>query len=214
MPINHDKQVEAESFQAPTCLSKGYIGRAISDEEFGALFSTFQVSAWRLELLPQYLVDFSNPHFQAFVRGEPLPPHPQGEWWRKNEDWIDEVRSAIKAGKSFGRVHVLPERLTPYLRYEIEWGYCFNSQGGEDIRLLEAARVTPAMKAVFLQDYWIFDNQRVVLCDYDKDGGWRGARLLDAKEDILLYQSAQKLALEASVDLKTFLAKYRSGEYF
>lgn len=189
------------------------LSHRIPDSEFGQLFAGYAKSAWRLELLPQYLVEFERAPFQAFLNGEPVPPHPTGEWWKVHEDWMGTIREAVAQGKSIGRVHVIPSELTPYLRYEIEWGYVFNASAGDDIRFIDRANVTPEMARVFVNDFWIFDDTKVVLCDYDADGRWIGGRVLDDPSQLPVFLRAKELAIASSFSLKEFLAGYRTGKW-
>ena len=196
------------------CVSGAAVVRAepITDEGFGKLFTAYQRSAWRLELLPQYLIP-GDIYYPAFLAGEPVPPHPEGQWWKKGEAWINTIKGNVAAGRMMGRVHVLPEQLTPYLRFEIEWGYCYDSQAGDDIRLLEAGRVADDIRKLAVQDFWVFDDRMVVLCDYKPDGTWVGGRVVSEGVDVSAFLQVRELALREAIELKEFLARYRAGRY-
>src|SRR5688500_481994 len=74
-------------------------------QEFGRAFWDFRRSAFRLETLPQYLVDSEKEPFAEFLAGRPLPP-PEAE----NAEWRDIVATNVAAGKTMQRIHVLPQR--------------------------------------------------------------------------------------------------------
>lgn len=202
MDSRHTKTTaEGESLQAPDVVT-----RALSGEEFMALFTTFKKSAFRLETLPQTLVDRHDAAFEAFLNGTPLPLN-------QNEKWCQLIRESADEGKTFSRVHILPEKLTPYLRYEIEWGYVFNVAAGSDIRLLEYPNVTEEIRQAAKQDYWLFDNETVVLMDYtQEDGRYLGARIIEPGSNIEKYNYLKDITWARATEFKEFLSKYRKGE--
>jgi hypothetical protein len=46
--------------------------------------------------------------------------------------WLDTMAEARKAGKT---VRVVRRPLTDYIRYEFAWGFVYNGEAGEDIRV-------------------------------------------------------------------------------
>ena len=102
----------------------------LSAEEFGKLFTTYERSAWRLEMLPAYDVPEEAEDFARFLAGETWP-----------EDYADKRVEMIAAhaasGRTTGRVHALRLPFSDYLRFEIFTGYVFTAKAGEDIRILD-----------------------------------------------------------------------------
>jgi hypothetical protein len=187
--------------------------RPISGEEFSSMFTSFKTSAWRLELLSQYIVPGEKVDFESYLNGEPFPRGPDGQWWRNMEDWRNNIQDHVAHGRSIGRVHVLPEKLTPYILFEIEWGYCYSAHAGDDVRFLEHDCVTDDLRSQLIEDFWLFDDKSVVLCDYESDGTWIGARILEEKSIALKFIEIKDLVLKESIDLRTFLKNYRTGKY-
>src|SRR4051794_34587810 len=96
----------------------------ISKAKFGHQFESFKRSAFRLESLDHYSVPEEAVDYHRFLRGEELPTSTEDEW-------AQFVKKSVAQGKFIQRVHVVPAQLTPYLRYEIEWGYLYSSVAGE-----------------------------------------------------------------------------------
>jgi hypothetical protein len=76
-------------------------------------------TSFRLESLGQYTVEAEREELEAFLRGDPLPPPNPPEF----EEWFQRLHQERAEGRIRSRVHVIAGALTPYLRYEIEWGY-------------------------------------------------------------------------------------------
>jgi hypothetical protein len=123
-------------------------------DEFGAAFpGLFKHEAWRLELLEHY----QSPHFDRWLAGQPYD----------RASWDSFLISAKNAGKRVARVHVIPERLTPYLVHELDY-YAGSVPLGEDIRLLRRDRAAGLDLPGF--DFWLFDSKLVAVLVYDELG--------------------------------------------
>lgn len=136
----------------------------ISPQEFYAHFTAIADRAFRLETLPQYLVQSEREEFKAFKKGHFVPFSRTGV-----NEWDAMIKANVASGKKMQRVHLLPVRLTPYLRYEIHWGYVHTASLGEDIRLLMPSVARP-IRTLAKEDFWLFDNEAVVFVRYKKDG--------------------------------------------
>lgn len=181
----------------------------ITSAEFDILARTYLKTAFRMEMLPQYLVDHLNPNFKAFLAGDPIPPpNPAGT------RWSDMIREHVAAGRIMARVHILPDKLTPYLKYEIEWGYTKNAVAGDDIRIMLPDRCDQELRRVLTQDFWIFDDELVVLVDYDPQGRFKGLRQIGNGESIAIYQDAKRLSWERSIPLSEFLSLWRQNKIY
>ena len=170
-------------------------------QEFASLFQTFKTSAFRLEALPQYLVDEERSEFAAFQSGRPLPKE-------RNAEWASLIRDAVSAGKSMSRVHLLPRTLTPYLRFEIEWAYAYSHEAGEDVRLLLDEKATDTDRQ--LQDFWLFDDRIAIFMNYDDSGRFLGVTKADDR-DLSRLLSVRETLLSRSIGLTEFLARARNA---
>jgi len=164
-------------------------------------FETFKRSAFRLETLDSYDVERHNEDFRRFLTGEPLP-------LGRNEKWCEQIRTAVQDGKTYERIHVLPAALTPYLRYEIEWGYVFNADAGEQIALVPADAL---VNAESLADFWLFDDETVLLMHYDETNKPAGVTNIRDEEEVAIYRGIRDQLRSQATPLKEFLASLRKA---
>jgi hypothetical protein len=180
----------------------------LSPAEFGGLFQSFTASAFRLETLSEYRVEESAQKVELFLKGTPLPPD-------GNDAWCQLVSAARTAGKRMSRVHVIPRRLTPYLRYEIEWGYVYSAEAGEEILLLPHDQPGELFATWPLPDFWLFDdgtNRRsCVRMHYDATGRFLFGQLVTDPSEIDTYRRARDVAIAHAVTLQQYLAEQRNS---
>ncbi|WP_367125509.1 DUF6879 family protein [Streptomyces phytohabitans] len=144
----------------------------MTERTLGDLFDGFRREAFRLETLDDYSRSGSVDAYRRFLDGQPRPAG-------YNDDWCAEVRQHVAEGRRVHRVHVLARPLTPYLRFELGWGYVTNAAAGEEFFILDVTdRPSPLPPEV--GDFWLFDGEATALLRYDADGGFRGAEVLPA----------------------------------
>jgi hypothetical protein len=168
-------------------------------EEFGALFTTFQRSAFRLETLPVYSVteDDEAEAFRRFCAGQPQPP--------QDRDWPRLVSSAVAAGKRMERVRLVSQPLSDYLRFELSWGYPDNIAAGEDIRILPVVGDLPA--GIMDHDYWLFDDTIVVRMEDDDEGRFIGPTAMGDPEP---YRRCRALAMAGAMPFDKYRTNLRT----
>lgn len=120
-------------------------------------FETFTHTAFRLEALPQYIVENETANFSNFKDSGKLLDN-------TNSDWAKLVRSNIESGKSMKRLRLLSDELTPYEQFEI-LSYS-GIKAGEEIRI----NARSLYKNQYLYDFWFFDNEYITQMNYDYDG--------------------------------------------
>ncbi|MEV0399813.1 DUF6879 family protein [Actinoallomurus sp. NPDC050550] len=163
-------------------------------EDWVKYTASFQHSAFRLELHSVYTMADEQEEFQRFLSGEKPPAD-------LHYPWLDKVANAVQSGKSMQRVHVVKQPLSDYLRYEFEWGYAFNVQAGEDIRILD---VTGRQVAGLPDhDFWMFDEETVVRMLYREDGTQVGRDLVE-NPDIEEYKRYRDIALYGAIPFQTY----------
>lgn len=144
----------------------------ITGEAFGRLFRTFQRSARRLETRDCYRDPEEDEALARFLAGSPEDPG----YVASREYWLSgTIRAAVDADQRFARVRVVPEPLTPYLRFGLF--HCrFNVDAGEDIRYLARDRAN----ALDLpgHDFWLFDDERLALLWFTTDDRLLGAQIV------------------------------------
>jgi hypothetical protein len=112
------------------------------------------------------------------------------------------IREHIAAGRHLVRVHVIEEPPSDYIRYELA-AYQLNRDAGEDVRLLPVRRGTwPA--DLPQHDYWLFDDERLWLMDYNPAGAFLATRLMEDPVEIGRHRRWRDIALASSVPLSDY----------
>ena len=111
-----------------------------------------------------YATDIERSRFQTWLRGEPLDPDSEAEWWRP---WFELMRANSAAGKTLRRLRIVSEPVTDYIRFE--WLDAFNLvKAGEDVRWLPRRRASTLLLPG--NDFWLFDGETVAFTHFDGDG--------------------------------------------
>ena len=106
-----------------------------------------------------YEVRTDGSDFDRYLRGEPGPD------MARKQPWMDRLAADAARGLRNYRVHVVRSPLSPYLRYECEWGYAYNVTAGEEIRILDLAEHLRPL-ALIDEDFWLMDDASVVKMHY------------------------------------------------
>lgn len=138
--------------------------------ELGSIVEGFHHRLFRMEQLPRYAV---GDDYLRWAAGETDPFTP-----RKRE-WMDVLRASRSTGKQRQRVRVLSETLTDYELYSCQWGYALNSEAGEDIRVLRRGEHDLPL-GLGQHDWWVTDDDAIVLMYYGDEAEFVGAELLFA----------------------------------
>jgi hypothetical protein len=189
---------------APVATSR----RDFAPEELMELFQSFQKSMFRLETLDAYSVA-SDAILPLYLAGDPLPPPPnkyQLEWW-------GIIEEASKQEKDVSRVHVVPNELTPYLRYEIDWGYAYSAQHGEKIFLV-SREDNKRLADIAAEDFYLFDDKTLVYVKYDESGSHLGYELEQNPECVEACVKIKADLISAALPLNEYLAKVRNRQPF
>jgi hypothetical protein len=168
-------------------------------------FDDWSHSSFRLEALDRYTVDFEREEFEAFLRGDPLPPPNPPEF----DAWLEQLRRERAEGRIRSRVHAIAGPLTPYLHYEIDWAYKGNAAAGEDIRIVHAASWETSPFGVQPPDFYLLDDERVILLSYDEAGHWLGGEIITDPTELPRYCRLRDLAMSSSRPLADYLAAMR-----
>ncbi|BAJ31617.1 MULTISPECIES: DUF6879 family protein [Kitasatospora] len=170
----------------------------ISGEDFERLFTGFQREAFRLETLDDYTGSSHAESIRAFLAGEPQPED-------YNQEWADEVRSNVDSGKRMYRVHILSRPLTPYLRFELGWGYTKNARSGEEFFILDTTEQPNPLEGV--PDFWLFDETTTVTMEYGPGGSFIGA---DSRPIVADYLEYRDVALSHAEPFAAWWERYGS----
>lgn len=119
----------------------------LTGEEWARALHSFRRTAWRWETQGTYREPYEQEPMRQFLAGD----QPDLSFM---EDWYADIREGTAAGRRYGRVRVLTEPLTDYLRFELSFTH-LNVAAGEDVRVLTAARAREL--ALPGEDFWLFD---------------------------------------------------------
>lgn len=168
----------------------------LAGSQWREFFDSMTRDSFRLETLPVYRVPQEEEAIRRFLAGEPVSREVTAAWTRR-------VRAYLDSGRRVAWVHALTRPLTPYLRFEFEH-YRHNVGAGEEVRILDLTeREIPGLPK---QDYWLFDDSRVVLMHYEEDGTQISREVFD--RDPESYVRWKKIALEASVPFLEFVQEH------
>lgn len=153
---------------------------SLDDPEFTRLFREFEFTAWRLETLQRYRVDYEQQGFAYFQEHGRLSHTAVASM----NAWVDDVVApAVSAGRRIGRVHVVenastvPEQpvFTDYIRFEMK-EYAISKAAGEDVRIITTSPGEwPADIWLPGHDFWLFDSSTLVEMHYEDDGRFKQA---------------------------------------
>lgn len=131
----------------------------LSYEDFKALACAHK-RAFHLELRDTYNVASEDESFGRWLRGEP-------DDYAWHADWLNFVRQATAAGVQVQRVRLASVPHSDYIRWGLDVSP-LNIEAGEDIRYL------PRHLADDIElpedDYWLFDDDTLVLSVFSPDG--------------------------------------------
>lgn len=136
--------------------------------EFSAWFSQFNRSCFRLETLQRYRGSGEDDSIRAFLAGDNPAPHPG------KLEWMRLVSTAVRAGKTMQRVHVVLEPSSDYVMFEVAWSYAYSVSAGEDVRLVPIDVGASWPQHICMDDFWLFDDQELFHMIYDDEDAWVG----------------------------------------
>ena len=157
-------------------------------EKFVNMFEEIERSAFRLQLLNAYSVEFEKEDYDSFIAGKPLPD-------RENVPWLQTISRNIAAGHEW---------------INVDFWYLYHAKSGADIRFLlgDAAK---EIRALAPKDYWLFDDNKLVWMDYDQDGRFLGPLLSVDVRELALARQIRDKAVRSSIELTKLLALRRQG---
>ena len=144
----------------------------LAGDQWKTFIRSFQREAFRLETRPGYTVPEEEDELRRWRAGE---KRPDAELY--TDPYLVRVRNQTGAGLKMHRVHTVTSPLNEHLRFEFEWGYAFSVRAGEEVHILDFATTPdPGLPA---QDFWLLDDEHVVLMHYAADGTQTGRKLLE-----------------------------------
>src|SRR5256884_7764301 len=136
----------------------------LQGEAFDNLFRTSDRSAFHLELQDSYHTPEEAGPFDLFLAGKP-------DDFAWHQPWLALVREATRKGKTITRARVVTVPHVDYTR----WGLAvapLNIEAGEEIRWLPRHLISA--DDLTSDDYWLFDEERVVFTVFEPGGRFAG----------------------------------------
>ncbi|WP_030413398.1 DUF6879 family protein [Streptomyces sp. NRRL S-1448] len=166
----------------------------LDGDEWRRRFADIKREAWRLETLPQYVVPQEAEDFAAFREGRPMTPYGPSSY-------TERVSRQRAEGKCNGRVHIVTQPLSEYLRFEFSRYYETHARAGDDIRILDVTDRANPLEGV--QDFWMFDRAEVVLMNYEEDGRQINREVFEG--DVSPFIEYQRIAVSESVPFQEYV---------
>jgi hypothetical protein len=136
----------------------------ISEEHRDQFFTSYQREALHMEMRDLYATNIERDRFRTWLRGEPLDPAEEAEWWRP---WFAMMKNNIEAGKTLRRLRIISEPVTDYIRFE--WLDAAQLvKAGEDVRWLPRRRTSTLLLPG--NDFWLFDDETVAFTHFSGNG--------------------------------------------
>ena len=176
--------------------------RTVDLAEFGALFSEFEHTAWRLETRRRYASDEAGSRWERFVAtGNVVEDSSEGS---PVTAFRGIMRAQTAQGKRVERVRFVDDPPTIGQRYLLESAKG-NIASGEDIRNMwrcDAARLRlPA------EDFWLFDSRLVARLCFDDDDQLTHVDLITEPAEVVRCSMIRDAAWHHAVANRTFVAE-------
>ncbi|GAA4677425.1 hypothetical protein GCM10023324_33930 [Streptomyces youssoufiensis] len=131
---------------------------------FEKLFRACRRSAVHLEMRDAYMP--SDPMFIAWQKDRSIDHAADPEW----QPWLDFVSEVVGRGVEVRRARIVSEPVSEYIRFE-HAVTDMNVRAGEQVRWLARRRATDL--ALPGNDFWLFDEETLLVNHFDGDGEWQ-----------------------------------------
>jgi Family of unknown function (DUF6879) len=137
------------------------------------LFTSFEHTAFRLEVRRTYNPSYEDETLGNFLAGKPLDL----SWM---QEWLRMVQDAGAEGRLFARVRVVDLPMSDWNRYSYALAQ-HNIAAGEDIRYLARDQAAGLPD----HDYWLFDSSKLVVMRFDAADRFTGGELVEDPTEIV-----------------------------
>lgn len=159
--------------------------------ELRELFAQFRTSAFRLETRTYYQdADVNNSPFRRWRAGYT----PDDTW---AQSWVETVRAATANGRCIYRVRVLNNPPSDYQLFARDLALRCNIPAGENILVLSEDQA--AQLHLPQRDFWLFDDQHLVVLHFDENGAFEQARSLTDTTELDQYHRWAQRAWDHAV---------------
>ncbi len=185
-------------FAAPGVDNRVY--RDLPTSELAPLVWGAKGSVIHVETLDHYGVPDDDLMFTLWQSGKT----PTQEQLLGYASWFDKVKESTERGVAFHRIHIVPEVLTPYLRFEIEFAYQrFCEPSGEKVWILPK-EANKKLAAHIPGDFYLIDQRQVLLPQYNSANNFVGLKEVVSGGSMDAYRSQADELLRAAMPLEAF----------
>lgn len=171
----------------------------VTGDDFQRLFSSFEHTAFRLEVRESYNAPREVDSFRRFRAGEPVDLS-----WA--ETWFSMIREATAEGRRFARVRIVSVPLSEYSRFGL-WAARRTNEAGEDIRYLP--RDTASGLDLPNHDYWLFDSRKLVVMHFGEQDKFQGGEIVTDAAEIVTHNYWRDVAQHHAIRRDDFEAKVK-----
>jgi len=163
---------------------------------------------FRLEGRPEYKVASEQEDIANWKKGE-LNLGANKEW----QKWMELLKSAKTRGVVTQRVRVAPTPLPDYIKFEIDSWQKYSVKNGDKIFFLDKNDYQEIITAYGFnaKDFWLFDDQHLLIFNYDKSGQFAGEILIEDGGMARRYSEMKAKLLQKATPLETFVKKMKSA---
>ena len=109
------------------------------------------------------------------------------------------------------RVHVIPEELTAYLRFEIETAYLGHCvPAGEKVLLIQR-EASSRLASLVSRDFYLLDDQRLIYPEYDSNNRFVGLSEDLTAESVRAHMALKTQLLSEGIPLDVYIHRMRSA---
>lgn len=154
--------------------------RTLTDADIGDLFSGYQRTLRRAELQPQYWVAGERASYEWFLAGRPAP-FPEVEGTRA---WLEEAARRRAAGIRVERIRVHEDPPNDYQRWLRLSDAQYIAAGDRIDYLTEAEADKAGLLGVAARDWWLFDDERLMVLTHNEEGRRIHAELITDEPEL------------------------------
>lgn len=136
---------------------------------------------FKIEVLQDYTGEDDSPSLRAWLAGDRQKSLDLLKQ-TTHQGWSERCKQKHDQGVLMRRIRVIEEPLTPYTEWELEFYQHINIPNGE--RLFTINKQATEHMNLPSGDLMMFDNQRAVVCAYDKTGRVTQQTFYDEGDDI------------------------------
>ena len=161
-------------------------------------------SIFRLEGRPEYRVPGEQGNIEKWKKGE-LDMSGNKEW----QKWMESLKNAQAKGLVVSRVRVVPKIMNDYTRCEIDMWQEYSAKNGEEFFFMNENEYQTIIAEFGFntKDFWLFDDEKLLIFNYNKTGQFAGDILIADGGMVKRYADLKIKLLQKSTPLATFVKK-------